>query len=469
MSAKNNKKESASDALLRIDMIKEASNENLKNLLAETVQNYLNEAICKEEEDKDDDKAEKNDKDDKDYSIEDNGKSDKAEDDEKDSNESEQNEWAELDKYKVGDDEYDVTGIGEDDEDILVKLKAILKDSDELAIVDDSDEPKIKDNESGAEYILVPDEDGENAETDSDDEFEIDLDDDGDEDEHEDEEPTFELDLDGEDEENNDNDEEDSMKESKERIFEIDLGYTDNYQDKDPIKGLSNAEPSKSGRSWDAGLPKGTEKPWAGKGSSKPYGCSTSCCEGEKPEDDAPLTEEDLLMDDAPIEENVTMPARRKKHKAIVPQGKENPKAAHHISKNGEYKGAIEEELKKLQKENREMKAIIPAMKKAMNESALVNYKFARIANLFMENSTTKKEKVDIVNRFVNEAKTFKETNALYESIKRELSSAKTTPVLESKVQSAEKSTMNESTIYKSPEIANMLGLIQRMDNCYKK
>ena len=58
MSAKNNKKESASDALLRIDMIKEASNENLKNLLAETVQNYLNEAICKEEEDKDDDKAE---------------------------------------------------------------------------------------------------------------------------------------------------------------------------------------------------------------------------------------------------------------------------------------------------------------------------------------------------------------------------------------------------------------------------
>ena len=434
MSAKNNKKESASDALLRIDMIKEASNENLKNLLAETVQNYLNEAICKEEEDKDDDKAEKNDKDDKDYSIEDNGKSDKAEDDEKDSNESEQNEWAELDKYKVGDDEYDVTGIGEDDEDILVKLKAILKDSDELAIVDDSDEPKIKDNKSGAEYILVPDEDGENAETDSDDEFEIDLDDDGDEDEYEDEEPTFELDLDGEDEENNDND-----------------------------------ETSKSGRSWDAGLPKGTEKPWAGKGSSKPYGCSTSCCEGEKPEDDAPLTEEDLLMDDAPIEENVTMPARRKKHKAIVPQGKENPKAAHHISKNGEYKGAIEEELKKLQKENREMKAIIPAMKKAMNESALVNYKFARIANLFMENSTTKKEKVDIVNRFVNEAKTFKETNALYESIKRELSSAKTTPVLESKVQSAEKSTMNESTIYKSPEIANMLGLIQRMDNCYKK
>ena len=63
----------------------------------------------------------------------------------------------------------------------------------------------------------------------------------------------------------------------------------------------------------------------------------------------------------------------------------------------------------------------------------------------------------------------YKETNALYESIKRELSSAKTTPVLESKVQSAEKSTMNESTIYKSPEIANMLGLIQRMDNCYKK
>ena len=35
------------------------------------------------------------------------------------------------------------------------------------------------------------------------------------------------------------------MKESKEVLFEVDLGYTDNYQDKDPIAGLSNNEPSK--------------------------------------------------------------------------------------------------------------------------------------------------------------------------------------------------------------------------------
>src|SRR5574344_37676 len=59
------------------------------------------------------------------------------------------------------------------------------------------------------------------------------------------------------------------MKESKEVLFEVDLGYTDNSQDKDPIAGLSNNEPSKSGKSWHKGVPTGTQKPWAGETKSK--------------------------------------------------------------------------------------------------------------------------------------------------------------------------------------------------------
>ena len=75
------------------------------------------------------------------------------------------------------------------------------------------------------------------------------------------------------------------MKESKQVLFEVDLGYTDNYQDKDPIKGLSNNEPSKSGKSWHKGVPTGTSKPWAGqsKPKGKPFGEKTieegeDCC-----------------------------------------------------------------------------------------------------------------------------------------------------------------------------------------------
>ena len=65
---------------------------------------------------------------------------------------------------------------------------------------------------------------------------------------------------------------------NEQRIFEIVLneydshvGYTDNYQKKDVMTTPSNEEPGKNVNDWDAGVPKGKSKPWAGKGNSKPF------------------------------------------------------------------------------------------------------------------------------------------------------------------------------------------------------
>ena len=114
------------------------------------------------------------------------------------------------------------------------------------------------------------------------------------------------------------------------------------------------------------------------------------------------------------------------------------------------------------------MKAMIPQIKKAMNESVLVNYKLGRIVKLISENATTRKEKIDIINRFNENAKTINETKALYESIKRELNvaaSSKKTPMLESTIK-AEKPQVVETTVYQSNDLKEMLDFMKRMEKC---
>ena len=459
-----NKKKTVSEALLEMDKvskaIKEESKSTLSSLLSEAVKDYLKEEIgADDEEEKDED----------DYSIEDESTETEIESDDEaatdsedtdefgieddedmeDSDESDE-EWSELEDYKVDDETYDLT-TGENGDETLVKVYKLLKDEDQVVVKKEGGNLSLKDGETGAEYV-------------------IELGCDGDECEVEDVDYEFELangDDDSSDYDNNDEEDENVM-EGRNMVFEIDLGYTDNYQDKDPIQGLSNDEPSKSGKSWHKGVPTGTKKPWAGKGSSAPFNKKTSCNEEELLTDIAvdDLTGDNTNIPSTPLPEatNVTLSNRRKMTKSHSMQQKDYPQNAHVDSKNGEYK-ALEEMVKKLQKENKEMKAMIPQIKKAMNESVIVNVKLGRIVKLLSENATTKKEKVDIINRF-EEAKTINETKALYESIKRELnSSSKKTPMFENTVK-AEKPQVVETTVYQSNDLKDMLDFMKRMEKC---
>ena len=477
MSTTNKNKKSISETLLEMDeltkAIKKESKETISQLLSETVRGMINEAISVDDED-----------DEEDYEIEDDAtvETDVEGNDEPemggqeaaDEEPVEDDEWKQFEDFKVGDDAYDLTG--ENGDEHIVKVFKLLKDDDDVVIKDENGTISLKDNETGAEYVIqtgcdsTPCEATKTVEPETDDDFDVE------DDTEEESEYEFEFDSETEDdddmefgdddmdddfsEEDNNDEEDETMKEGKEMVFEIDLGYTDNYQDKDPIKGLSNNEPSKSGKSWHKGVPTGTNKPWAGKGSSKPFEKKVACCESEDLNLDAPVDEvastEDLQV------ENVTMPAKRKLHKNLKPQNKTNPKVGHHNSEAGDYK-ALEEACKKLQKENKELKTIIPQIKKAMNESVIVNYKLGRIVKLFSENTTTKKEKIDIINRFNEEAKTINETKALYESVKRELNNVKATSMVENNISTASKTTLNETTIYQSNDVRGMIDLMNRM------
>ena len=433
-------------------------------------------------------------------------------------------DWNEFEKYQVSDDTYDLTG--ENDYESVVKVYKLLKDEDHVIVKKDGNKIQLKDDSVGTEYVidLGTDEDGDSVEVENGEEN-FDAVNEGimDKDEFD---PIFQLTRKGffddkssdiagfgDGENNNDfprdetgdfesttptehepsareiadveqwmnsiEDEDDfdfnnsiyeskkinnkkqntrkPMKESKEVLFEVDLGYTDNYQDKDPIAGLSNNEPSKRGKSWHKGVPTGTAKPWAGETKSK----------GEPFE--KTVNEEEMLdmgMEE-PVEEATNVGGavqQRTSSKSHIPAGRKEygPKVKKHVSTAADYQETVAEN-KKLKAENKALKETLIALKGNLSEAYVTNVNLGKITKLFLENTTTQAEKVDIVNRFSNEAKTVEQSKALYESIKRELNKPATTQVTVNESMSKADATVINENVYKSKDLLKSIDLMNRM------
>lgn len=247
------------------------------------------------------------------------------------------------------------------------------------------------------------------------------------------------------------------MKESKEVLFEVDLGYTDNYQAKDPIAGLSNNEPSKKGKSWHKGVPTGTAKPWAGETKSKGEPFEKTVNEEEMP---------DMGMEE-PVEEATNVGGavqQRTSSKSHVPAGRKeySPKIKRHVSTAADYQETVAEN-KKLKAENKALKETLIALKGNLSEAYVTNVNLGKITKLFLENTTTQAEKIDIVNRFSNEAKTVEQSKVLYESIKRELNKPATTQVTVNESMSKANATVINENVYKSKDLLKSIDLMNRM------
>jgi hypothetical protein len=493
----NNKKSVAAETMTELEeikrTIKEESKSTIQNLLQEAVKDYMRDAIDGEDEDEDDVEIQDDEKEPADDESEKDEKSTDAEsenefpaatdfedvesgedDEDKDKEDTEApsaeddaqegDEWAEFDKYKVDDDTYDLTG--EKDYDSVVKVYKLLKDEDNVVVKKDGDKLTLKDGANDAEYVIDLGTEDEDGELDA----EVDIDECGGACALKEEDGSQFAGIPNNENRKNRK----TMKENKEKIFEIDLGYTDNYQKEDPIEGLSNAEPGK-GKDWDKGLPKGTEKPWAGKGTEKagdPYKEAvneqgeegiTDIVDGEKPSE-------------APVEEATNVGGavqERGAGKSHIPAGREEyvPDGSRHLSAGGDYKEvklaeSILSKSEAILKENKELRATLSKVKSALQEALMVNVNLGKVTKLFLENTTTQNEKVDIINRF-NEAKTIDQSNALYESIKRELQKEnKQNVMLEEKSMDVRGSAINENKIYESQDLLSMKDLIKRMANC---
>ena len=521
MSTKN-KKNIASQALLEMeslkDSIKEESKNTLKSMLADVVKDVLRESVEEDEEEKDyeviDDEKNAEDSDDKD--TKDSEKSGEVSEDDAMDNEEEpvdgmdqgaaeapemgqegemnqpvdaqeapeesgegEDEWNNYSQYQVGDDTYDLTG--EEDYDQIVKVYKLMKDEDQVVVKKDGSTLQLQDNGTGAEYVidLGTDDDMESSDEgyESEEMTESRMNE-GSNDpacvpDEDDEDYSFEYDSDEEDSDEEDSDDygknfegkksRKTMKESKERkevLFEVDLGYTDNYQDKDPISGLSNNEPSKSGKSWEKGVPSGTAKPWASKSNDKGKPFEKTVNEEEVDECGAACGNEPVVDESTTTSIRGQRDMGTKKH-IPAPRKENGPKAKHHVSTEGNY----EEVVEAYKRENKALKECILKLRNGLQEARITNVNLAKVAKLFVENTVSKEEKINILNRFDKEAKTIEQSNALYESINKELNKAtvKKNLTLENTMKSESSNSINEN---KSKDLLNTLDLIRRIENC---
>lgn len=396
--------------------ITEGTKTTLQGLLNEAVCDYLREEILSDDDEQDDtedtessdvpefgetsddaDNAEDapEEADDAEEADEDDASADDAED--------EGDEWADFDDYKVGDDEgseeYDFTS--ETDTDTLVKVFKLMKNDDQVSVVKTGDKVSIKDNEADTEYVI-------------------------------------ELGDDSEDEDNFDLEGEMTMES---------LGYTDNYQDKDPIEGLSmDGGAPKNTKDWHKGVPTGTKKPWAGKGSSEPF--------GKKAEKVFEIT----LNDEVELDETHTRGAVKDRSTTIANAREEQPARNKRTAAGGQVSTTSENPMNEsLQKkidaallENKQLKETVAKVSKIMKEAVQVNVNLGHIVRLMVENTTTKAEKEDIVKRYAS-VKSNDEAKALYESISSELNKTHSTVITEQATTVESSKQINESKIYDEP------------------
>ena len=527
-----NKKSITSQALKEMDEIKNAIKEESKNtikaMLSEAVKNALRESIDEEDEDKpeifdgddeccpkcgkcgDECKCEKNDadgKDDKESEKKDSGELDEVGEDEQVPAEDgaaaqdpamnaqpaedaqavpAEGEGAEgqddfMAQYQAGDeDTLDLTNAGMDE---VLKVYRALSDDDQIVVKKEGSKINLQDNGTGAEYIIdLGTDDAEPAMEN------------GEADQLAEESYVGASDEYNELAEEENNELEEPEMTNEETLFEIDLGYTDNYQDKDPIDGLNNSEPSKSGRSWHKGIPTGTEKPWAGKGTEKkgdPFDNSVN--ENLTQLDDdyfaaglndtgvAEVETEDGMPFDKKVgnvDENFTTSKYQKRHevktKATNSGDKEKPMQTRNTSIENEYNaeinemkakyGKLLEAYKKLKARDKKLNETVKELHTGLKEAYMTNVNLGKCTRLFIENTTTQAEKLNIVERFSNEAKTPKQAQVLYESISKEL--AKKTTVDESKVTEKTVVTESKAPVYKSQDLLNTIDLMNRVLNC---
>ena len=168
------------------------------------------------------------------------------------------------------------------------------------------------------------------------------------------------------------------------------------------------------------------------------------------------------------VDENFTTSKYQKRHevktKATNSGDKENPEKSRNTSIENEYNAEINETIKKLKAKNHKLNEAVKELHKGLKEAYMTNVNLGKITKLFLESTTTQAEKLQIVERFSNEAKTPKQAQALYESISKEL--AKKTTVDESKVTEKTVVTESKAPVYKSQDLLNTIDLMNRVLNC---
>jgi hypothetical protein len=130
----------------------------------------------------------------------------------------------------------------------------------------------------------------------------------------------------------------------------------------------------------------------------------------------------------------------------------------------------ITEELEMLRAKNEEYRKALNMFRDKLNEVAVFNSNLAYATRLFTEHSTSKQEKINVLRRF-DSADTLKESKALYKTIKDELNGSNTKTqmtesierVIENTPQSGSAVNLIESKTYENPQFLRMKDIMSKI------
>lgn len=339
---------------------------------------------------------------------------------------SDEDMWDSLEQYKDEDGEYDLTGMSGDD---VVKVLKVMKpeDGDGVRVIKKDDgNIQLIDDENDAEYLIVLDDECEGGEC--------------------------------------------ELGESVVNEGNVDLGYTDNYQDETAM--TMDTDDGAKTRKWNAGTPTGNGKRWVGhKGDMSPYNENVN----EAEEDECIVEVEMDECGDAPVEESAMTMANKRTDREPNMEDNGHERERRHRNRTGvnptmnKANESISRKLEALQNENKQLKQIAETMRDRLNEAVVINSSLGKIIKLVTENTTTRDEKINIVNRF-NDVQSVKESNQLYESISKELKNAHPinntvdNAVNGEMLAESKKQNVVETQLYESDDLSSTRDLMHRLD-----
>lgn len=492
-------------------ILKESTNESLSSLLDESVSRNMRRMIAEsfdnsyEEEEVDpnesefDENPEENDVDTNINNEEEADQNSFEQPEEGQENEKgeedneEENVWDDMSDYQDADGEYDLRGM---DINKVLEILQNMDPNDGIRIVKNNDNTATVEPEGEGEEFTINIEDdetesddfdfeGENEDFDQDNDFDdetmeeidsITIDDDGEE--ESDDDVVFEIET--EEDNDEDNNEEEMLNERN-----TNLGYTTNYQKKTAMTMPHDKGTGEGDSRFDAGAPTGDGKRWVGKkgaNGGNPY--TKSVNENETIFEVELNDEQEMCEGASTITRNNAYTNSVGRKQVHNPEQDDKVRNSHREGgvKRGTGYGrgntsesrmrAIERQATAIMNENQELRTIAQDIKKKLEEAVVINSSLAKVIKLVTENSTTRDEKINILNRF-NEVRTLNESRNLYKQISNELSNSNNTlknsnliatPITEAKSQN-NNMIVETNLLNTSSDLQNILDLNKRLMN----
>jgi len=378
----------------------------------------------------------------------------------------------EMDDEDMEDDEEVTIDLTNEPIQNVMKVFSRMKDTDKITVVkDEAGNIELSDDETNKEYYIV----SEGMEMD-DELYEMD-------------EPIYELEIENPE----------MMEMDDETLYELEM----NMDEEDDMEGLSESKKSMKPKGLGIGngpkfnygkimdyptkkTKQADEAPYIGKGPKYSFDKNSPSLKGEFKGGKYGMNKGDKSKTHKGDEDYTTKKGMKSKtHKGLDFEKKETKEASRTYgsgSKSGRglrkgitpnrnltFESVESQQVSLLREKNEEYRKALNVFRNKLNEVAIFNSNLAYATRLFTEHSTSKQEKINILQRF-DGVETLKESKNLYRIIKDELTTSKSQQVNESIERKIQKTPSNGSSInliesktYENPQFLRMKDLMSKL------